>query len=128
MIGALVVTTPENVNQQTPRDKISDFLDSSGAPQPIDANDRVWQLRAIMQQDVIGNRTLAEAARATPAHFLIIVSGEDHLVNPQPALDWAAAINAPTYVSHGACAHLIMNCDAEAVSTRVKKFLISGKL
>jgi len=128
LIGALVVTTPENVNRQTPRDKISSFLEHAGAPQPIDANDRVWQLRAIMQQDVIGKRTLAEAARAATAHFLVIVSGEDHLVNPQPALDWAAAIGAPTYVSHGACAHIIMSCDAEAVSTRVRKFLADGKL
>jgi homoserine O-acetyltransferase len=128
LIGALVVTTPENVNRQTPRDKLPEFLQHAEAPQPIDANDRVWQLRAIMQQNVIGKRTLAEAARATTAHFLIIVSGEDHLVNPQPALDWAAAIGAPTYVSHGACAHIIMSCDAEAVSTRVRKFLADGKL
>jgi len=128
LIGALVVTTPENVNKQTPRDKMPAFLERAEAPQSIDANDRLWQLRAIMQQDVIGNRTLAEAARATPSHFLIIVSGEDHLVNPQPALDWAAAINAPTYVSHGACAHIIMNCDAEAVSSRVRAFLLKGSL
>jgi homoserine O-acetyltransferase/O-succinyltransferase len=50
------------------------------------------------------------------------------LVNPQPALDWAAATGAPTYISHGACAHLIMTCDAAAVSTRVKAFLLAGKL
>ena len=128
LIGALVVTTPENVNKQIPRDKLPGFLKQTEGPQSIDANDRVWQLRAIMQQDVIGNRTLAEAARAARAHFLVIVSGEDHLVNPQPALDWAAAIGAPTYVSHGACAHIIMSCDAEAVSSRVRQFLLNGKL
>jgi homoserine O-acetyltransferase len=49
-------------------------------------------------------------------------------VNPQPALDWAAALGAPTYVSRGACAHLIMTCDADAVSTRVRQFLVSGKV
>jgi homoserine O-acetyltransferase len=128
LIGALVVTTPENVNRQIPRDQLATHLKKIEAPQPIDANDRLWQLRAIMRQDVIGNRTLAEAARATKARFLVIVSGEDHLVNPQPALDWAAAIGAPTYVSHGACAHIIMNCDAKAVSTRVREFLVHGKL
>jgi homoserine O-acetyltransferase/O-succinyltransferase len=128
LIGALVVTTPENVNRQVPRETMPEFLKRVEAPVPIDANDRVWQLRAIMKQDVIGHRTLAEAARAATARFLIIVSGEDHLVNPQPALDWAAAINAPTYVSHGACAHIIMSCDADAVSTRVREFLLKGKL
>jgi homoserine O-acetyltransferase len=128
LFGNLVVTTPEYRNHATPRDQIPAFLASAEAPQSIDANDRVWQLRAIMQQDVIGNRTLAEAARSTPVHFLVIVSAEDHLVNPQPALDWAAATGAPTYISHGACAHLIMSCDAQAVSTRVRTFLLSGKL
>jgi homoserine O-acetyltransferase len=128
LFGNLVVISPEFRNRETPRDKLAAFIAQAEAPQPIDANDRVWQLRAIMQQDVIGNRSLAEAARSTKAHFLVIVSGEDHLVNPQPALDWAAALGAPTYISHGACAHLIMTCDAAAVSTRVREFLINGKL
>jgi homoserine O-acetyltransferase len=128
LFGALTVTSPEYRNRETPRDKLRGFLDAAEAPLSIDANDRVWQLRAIMQQDVIGTKSLAEAARSTPAHFLVIVSAEDHLVNPQPALDWAAATNAPTYVSHGACAHLIMSCDAQAVSTRVRAFLLTGKL
>ena len=91
LIGNLVVSSPESRNRDTPRDKLAAFIAQAEAPQSIDANDRLWQLRAIMQQDVIGNRTFAEAARSTPAHFLVIVSAEDHLVNPQPALDWAAA-------------------------------------
>ena len=128
LFGNIVVTSPEYRNRETPRDRLAGFLAAAEAPLSIDANDRVWQLRAIMQQDVIGNRSLADAARSTPVHFLIIVSAEDHLVNPQPALDWAAATGAPTYISHGACAHLIMTCDAEAVSTRVRAFLQNGKL
>jgi homoserine O-acetyltransferase/O-succinyltransferase len=128
LFGALVVTSPEFRNQETPREGFPAFLAQAEAQQPIDANDRIWQLRAIMRQDVIGDRTLAEAARATPVRFLVIVSGEDRLVNPQPALDWASAIGAPSYISRGACAHLIMTCDAEAVSSRVKAFLLAGKL
>ena len=128
LFGALVVTSPEYRNRETPREKLPAFIAQAEAPQAIDANDRLWQLRAIMQQDVIGSRSLAEAARAPRTHFLIIVSGEDHLVNPQPALDWAAATGAPTYISPGSCAHLIMSCDAEAVSTRVRAFLAGGKL
>jgi homoserine O-acetyltransferase len=128
LFGNLVVTSPESRNREVPREKLQAFLAQAESPLSIDANDRVWQLRAIMQQDVIGSRSLAEAARSTSAHFLVIVSAEDHLVNPQPALDWAAATEAPTYISQGACAHLIMNCDAQAVSTRVRKFLQTGKL
>jgi len=128
LFGALVVTSPTLRNQETPRSQLSDYIAQAEAPQSIDANDRLWQLRAIMQQDVIGERTLIEAAHSTRVHFLVIVSREDHLVNPQPALDWAAALGAPTYISKGACAHLIMNCDAAAVSSRVRQFLLRGKL
>jgi homoserine O-acetyltransferase len=127
LIGELVLTTPEWRNRETPRDKLPTFLAQVEAQKPIDANDRVWQLKAIMRQDVMGDRTLAVAARSTKAHFLVVVSKEDRLVNPQPALDWAGALGAPTYVSHGACAHLIMTCDGEAVSARVRAFLAAGK-
>ncbi len=128
LIGNVVVTTAEYRNHETPRSDLSAFLTQAGAQQPIDANDRVWQLKAIKQQDVVGNRTIADAARSTPVRFFVIVSGQDHLVNPQPALEWAAATSAPTYVSQGTCAHLIMTCDAEAVSTRVRSFLKNGKV
>jgi len=128
LFGALVVTSPALRNQETPRNQLSSYIAQAEAPQSIDANDRLWQLRAIMQQDVIGEHSISEAARATRAHFLVIVSGEDHLVNPQPALDWAAALGAPAYISQGTCAHLIMNCDAAAVSTRVRQFLLRGRL
>jgi homoserine O-acetyltransferase len=123
LFGNLVVTTPEFRNHATPRDKLEGFYAQAEARQSIDANDRLWQLRAIMTQDVIGDKTLADAARGTKARWLVIVAAEDHLVNPQPALDWAAALGAPTYISHGSCAHIIMSCDAEAVSTRVRAFL-----
>jgi homoserine O-acetyltransferase len=128
LFGALVVTSPTLRNQETPRSQLGAYIAQAEAPQTIDANDRLWQLRAIMQQDVIGERTVAEAAHSTRAHFLVIVNGEDHLVNPQPALEWAAALDAPSYVSHGTCAHLIMNCDASAVSSRVRQFLRKGRL
>lgn len=123
LFGNLVVTTPEYRNQETPRDKRDEFFAKAEAPQPIDANDRLWQLRAIMTQDVVGERMLADVARAAKPKFLVIVSAHDHLVNPQPALDWAAAAGGQVYVSQGSCAHLIMNCDAQAVSSRVLRFL-----
>jgi homoserine O-acetyltransferase len=128
LFGALTVTTPEFRNEQTPRDHFEEFVKTTEAQQPVDANDRVAQLKAIVRHDVIGKRTVADAAHATTAHFLVIVSAEDHLVNPGPALEWAAALGAPTYISHGSCAHLIMNCDAAEVSRRVREFLATGKL
>lgn len=126
LFGSLTVTTPEYRNAHTPRADFAQFIQAAEAPQSSDANDRVAQLRAIIRHDVVGNRTIAEAAHAATAHFLVIVNANDHLVNPQPALEWAAAIGAPTYISHGDCAHIIMSCDAAAVSSRVRPFLATG--
>lgn len=128
LFGNLVVTTPEGRNAATTRADFAEFLKQAEAPQALDANDRVWQLRAIVKQDVIGGRTLEDAARATRARFLVIVNANDHLVNPAPALEWARAKGAPVYISHGVCGHLIMNCDAAAVSSRVREFLATGSL
>lgn len=122
-IGALMVSAPGYRNEQTTREKFPQWLGELEAPQRQDANDRVWQLKAIMAHDVLQGRTIAETARATPVKFLVIVAAEDRMVTPQPALDWAKAIGAETYTSPGTCAHLIMNCDGEAVSERVQRFL-----
>jgi homoserine O-acetyltransferase len=128
LFGNLTVTTAEDRNATTTREGFAAFVKQAEAPQALDANDRVWQLRAIVQQDVIGKQSLEDAARATRARFLVIVNANDHLVNPEPALAWARAKNAPVYISHGACGHLIMNCDAAAVSSRVREFLATGSL
>jgi len=123
LFGNLTLITPELRNAVTPRAAADRYFDKLEGPLPFDANDRLWQLRAVVALDEIGGRSMADVAKSSKAKFLIIVSGRDHLVNPQPALDWAAAIGAPTYVSDGTCAHLIMLCDAAGVSSRVRPFL-----
>jgi homoserine O-acetyltransferase/O-succinyltransferase len=127
LLGDLVVTSPDYRNQATPRDQFSTFVKKAESPIAMDANDRVWQMRAVMAHDIIGDRTLAEVARASPQHYLIIVSALDRMVNPQPGLAWAAAKGAQTYISQGTCAHIIMDCDAAAVSARVQRFLREEK-
>jgi homoserine O-acetyltransferase len=79
LFGDLVVTSPAFRNQATPRGQLDAFYAQAEAPQSIDANDRLWQLRAIMTQDVIGDRALEEVARAAKPKFLVIVNAEDHL-------------------------------------------------
>lgn len=127
LVDSLVVTTPKYRNKLTPRDEAAAYIHRVETSNHADANDRLWQLEAVRHLDVIGDRTIAEAARGGP-RFLVIVNQYDHTVNPQPALDWATAIGAPTYESQVNCGHSMMNCDAAAVSSRVREFLIAGKL
>lgn len=119
------VTSPEYRNAVTPRADLQHFLEQSEAPVAMDANDRVWQLRAVMSQDVLRGNDLATVARATKAKWYILVNAKDRMVTPAPALQWAEAVHAPTYISQKPCGHLIMLCDAEGVSSRVTQFLAS---
>jgi homoserine O-acetyltransferase/O-succinyltransferase len=123
LYGAQAVTTPDQMNADISRAGFEKFVLRTESPQRQDANDRVWQLRAIMRHDAIRDKTIAEVAKASPVHFIIIVNANDHMVVPQPALEWAAAANAEKYVSHGACGHLIMNCDAAVIAPMVQHFL-----
>lgn len=123
-IGAQMVSAPQYRNSQWPRDGFAEKLKEIEAPQRQDANDRVWQAKAILLHDVLHGKTTADAAKASSSvKFLVIVAAEDRMVTPQPALEWAKAIGAETYVSQGSCAHLIMDCDAEGVAGRVMRFL-----
>jgi homoserine O-acetyltransferase len=120
-----MLTTPAFRNAEAPRSDYGEWLKRIEAPQRQDANDRVWQARAILDQDVLHGRPLEEVAKSVPVSFLVIVAAEDRMVAPAPALAWAKAVGAETYVSHGECAHLIMSCDAAAVRERVERFLMT---
>lgn len=122
-IGTLIVSAPQYRNAEVPRERFAEWMKLVESPQQQDANDRVWQAKAIMHHDVLHGRTIEEVARGVPVKFLVIVAAEDRMVTPQPALEWANTVGAETYISTGSCAHLIMNCDADAVSSRVEGFL-----
>ncbi len=122
-IGTLLVSAPGFRNAQVARNQFPRWLASIDKPQRQDANDRVWQLKAILQHDVLHGRSVAEVTQGSAIQYLVIVAAEDRMVTPQPALDWARAVGAETYISPGSCAHLILQCDAPAVSERVGAFL-----
>jgi homoserine O-acetyltransferase/O-succinyltransferase len=122
-IGVLLLTTPAYRNAEASRSEYAEWLAKIEAPQRQDANDRMWQARAIQSQDVLHGRPLDEVAKSSPVKFLVINAAEDRMVAPGPALEWAKAAGADVYLSHGECAHLIMACDAAAVSERVQRFL-----
>jgi homoserine O-acetyltransferase len=94
-----------------------------GKPDRQDANDRVSQLNAIMKHDVLRGKTIEQAAGASRLKWMIVVSKQDHLVYPGPALAWAKAAGAETYISDTPCGHLILDCDAHVLSERMQAFL-----
>ena len=122
-LGKMQLTTPEYRVEHTARRDFAALLEEARRPERQDANDRMWQLKAVLAHDVLRGKSIEEAAKASRAKWLVIVSAHDHNVYPGPALAWAKAAGAETYVSDTPCGHLIMECDAEQVSQRVLRFL-----
>ncbi len=76
------------------------------------ASDRIRQRQAIIALDIPDEFgiTLTQLAKRVHAKFLVIVSPQDHMVNPTPALEFATANRAPVMVLDSPCGHLSLTC------------------
>jgi homoserine O-acetyltransferase len=76
------------------------------------ASDQIRQRQAIIGLDIPGEfgLTLEQTAKRVRAKLLIVVSVQDHVVNPRPALQFAAAVDAPVINLDSPCGHQSFNC------------------
>lgn len=74
--------------------------------------DQIRQRQAMIRHDIPAEFgiTLDEAAHRVKAKMLIIVSPQDHMVNPLPAMQFAAAIHAPVIKLDSPCGHQSFRC------------------
>ena len=124
----LELTTPSHINQDM---KLSDFgseAEKVEANEKFDPSDRVRQLEAMMSLDLSKKfgGDMEAAARAVKARFLIVVAKQDHMVNPQPALDFAKMLHVEPIVLGSNCGHLAPGCEPGLVIPAVQKTLAEG--
>ncbi|MGB6469604.1 MAG: alpha/beta fold hydrolase [Candidatus Acidiferrales bacterium] len=76
------------------------------------ACDMIRQREAIMALDVAAEHgeTLPQAARRVHARMLVVVSPEDHTVNPLPAQTMARAGGWPVITLDSSCGHQSLSC------------------
>jgi homoserine O-acetyltransferase/O-succinyltransferase len=91
--------------------------------QPFDANDWLAQLDAIIHHDIGHGGSLEDAARRVKARVLIVNAAQDHMVSPEPALNFAKLIGAKTLVLEGDCGHLATSCESATLNPQVRAFL-----
>lgn len=88
------------------------------------ASNQIRQRQAILTLDIpkeLG-MTLGQTAKAVHAKLLIIVCPEDHMVNPTPAIEFAAAAGAPVVSLNSSCGHQSLSC--VSVGPTVASFLV----
>jgi homoserine O-acetyltransferase len=87
------------------------------------ASNQIRQRQAIISLDIPGELgvTLPQAAKRVRARLLVIISQQDHMVNPIPAREFAEAIAAPIVTLDSPCGHISLDCIS--VGPTVAKFL-----
>ena len=83
------------------------------------------QLRAMIDHNVSApySNDMNIAAKRVKAKVLSIVSLQDHMVNPNPAIEFAKLIHAQTVELDNDCGHLAPGCEMKKVEKAVNKFL-----
>jgi len=126
-IGQMNLTSPAyRVAHTSPKDFdvfISDLKKRAVGDGGL-ASNQIRQREAIISLDIPGELglTLAELAKRVRAKMLIIVSPQDHLVNPIPAREFADAIAAPIVTLDSLCGHISLDCISAGPT--VAKFLV----
>ena len=117
-IHQYALSTPARRVRETPATGFDQFLQSneSNMLNSFDANDWLRQLEAMIAQD-------AGPASAVKAKVLVIVSAQDHMVNPISALEFAREAHAETLVLDSDCGHLVTTCESAKIGAATAKFL-----
>jgi homoserine O-acetyltransferase len=123
-LADLNLTTPDNFNREQSREKVA-ATHAALTPPRFDANDRVYQLRAMISHDVSKafSGSMAEAAKALKAKLLVVVNAHDAMVTPGPPLDFAKQAKAPTLILQGDCGHRAPACEEPKIGKRLAEFL-----
>lgn len=124
--GAIVLTTPEDFNRKSSRQTVlQEFAKAKTENRGSDANNKIRQTQAMMALDITekfgGDWT--KTASAVKAKVFVVVARRDHTVTPEPAINFAKLINAPTLVLESDCGHLATVCEGQKVSSAVAEFL-----
>jgi homoserine O-acetyltransferase/O-succinyltransferase len=126
MVQMLAVQTPRYVVSHNPRAEYQKFeSELVQDPDDLDANDTLRQIQALLSADVAApfDGWLQGAADTVRSQMLVIVNKQDHLVNPQPAADFARMLHAPLLELDSDCGHRAHTCEMKRIGEAVAEFL-----
>ncbi len=129
-LSFLMGNSPDYHARLTPRDSVPVIL-SRMSQQPMAvpiAQNLAVQLRAMIDHNIAApfGDSLEAAASRIDADVLIIVTPQDHVVTPGPALELAKLLGAETLQLSNDCGHNGLRCDGEQLSAVTQAFLEKG--
>ena len=114
-IGSMNLTTPAyRVNETKTEDfeKLEADIKMQARSDPGAVCDQIRQREAIITHDIpreIG-LPLDQAVKRVRSKMLVIVSWQDHMVNPAPAVEFGRALGAPIVELESPCGHISTAC------------------
>ncbi len=126
-IHSMNLTTPQYRVDHTPPQDFQKFLKTTDEDtmKSFDANDWIRQLQAMMADDVSKpfGGSMQKAAAAVRAQVMVVVSKQDHMVNPNPAEHFAKLLKAPVVELTSDCGHISTGCQGASLARTVGEFL-----
>ncbi len=127
MINLLAIRTPSYQSRSISSDSAAPALETSvhNFQERFRADDWAMQVRAILGQDVarIGGGDVRHAASLLRAKLFLIVSRQDQMVNPGPAIAFARMTRSRLLILDNDCGHLAPSCEFERFARQVREFL-----
>jgi len=124
-IGELLLNTPPQYNRTHTREQVLASLAKANQAPSKDDNNKIRQCEAMMALNVAEDfgGSMERAAAAVKAKVFVIVAKFDHVVTPQPAVDFAALLHAAVLELDSDCGHQAPSCENARVASAVAAFL-----
>ena len=126
-IHYLALTTPAYRIEHTQRSAFAEFLANteSTATNGMDPTDWLYQLRAMMAHDLAKPFAgdMGKAAGVVKSKILIVVATEDHMVNPEPSIEFAHLLKVQPMLLEGSCGHMAPMCHDTELFAEIAAFL-----
>ncbi len=126
-LNFLMAHSPDYHARATPRDSLAGirgWIAAQALPMPFAKNIAV-QVRAMIGHDIAAefDDSMEQAASRIEADVLVVVTPEDHVVTPGPAIEFARLLGSPALELANDCGHNGLWCDRENLSKAVQAFL-----
>jgi len=131
MMHEFALTSPDWLHANRPAAGLDAWLGQleADARKGMDPRDYTAQLRAMLGHDVTRRfgGSLEKAGAAVRARVLVVAAEQDHMVNPRPALEMAAAAGFDVLRLKSHCGHLATGCESARLGQAVREFLASAR-
>jgi homoserine O-acetyltransferase len=123
-VSSMNCYTPSYFVREVTPDKINEWRNNSYSSMR-DSRDYLGGLEAMIAQDIYKSASIdpETIANVVKADVHIIVSAQDHLVNPASSIDFAEQLGCALTILQGDCGHIAVWCEADKIKEVTSSFL-----